>query len=720
MSDTRRRHLRPVPEDPAEGIPMGVSWEADTDPEPTTDQEVPEVPDTTGSPLEATRVYADTEPDGALTPAEATRADLTDRVKASIAATHTYALFAWSRRWETSMAYVMDPALRQEMIDQAEENLDQRRRQAAKKAGKALAPEDKRAAQRTVERLENRTVSELEVDARVLRARAARLAGRCAIPAAVIVGPVLLAASGVWAGLLIWPAAWGWLGLQGRALARAEFGATATEAPAIPPEEVTAAVPSPVRPPASPSPVDDRARALVEAASGAAVAATVLGATEDENRILKRLHSWNTEADKRGLTGVKPDAPTLDESGIGVVLHTTGKLTPADLRKKVPAVRALLGVPTDTSMDITPGKVGDQALLRIRTRTVARDLTWEPDRPGIGVDVDTGEDVELTPYHRMLIAGASRSGKTVLLRVLMAKVALDPNARLVLIDAKRVEAARWKHVARSASTPEGISSLVAELKHEMDDRYREIAATGNAFTPTPDRPRLVIVVDEGAEVISSDNRELQIMAGLRSLAMMGGEAEIHLWWCTQKPTMTGPGRGIDNAIAGQMTGARVCLRVTDPKEARTVLGEDATSKGWNAHELERAGLALVRDGARGPVPVAVWDLSDEQEVRALPARSLWKSAARLEAEEDLARADDEPADAGGDPAEVGEAAESGDWIGAQGTVMSTLQSLGPRTLAQLEKELDYSRTMIYNALKQLQAAGRVDQVSGRGSAWRAL
>ncbi|MEU5859333.1 FtsK/SpoIIIE domain-containing protein [Nocardiopsis dassonvillei] len=714
MSDPTTRHLHAVPDDPTQDVPVGVTWEADPaetaryervtqelrTPDDNEDQGVPEsepLPELEG------RVYGSDEPDNALSPAKATAADVTERLKASLEAGHTYALLAWTRRWDVAMDYVMDPALRTEMLDEAERDLDRKRVRAAKKATRMLNPAEKAAAEREKQRLESRVVSELEVDARVLAARTKRLMGRCAIPAVVIVGPVLLAASGVWVGLLAWPAAWGWLAVQGRAHARAELGTATTTA----------------------SPVEERARALVNAATTAAVAATVVGATDTENRILARLAKWDELAPKRGLDGITPGHPTLAETGMSVVLRTSGRLTPADLIKKTNPVRALLGVPTDIALDIIQGEQGDEALLRIRTRTPERNMTWRPGLDSIGVDVTTGQEVDLPVYHRMLIAGASRSGKTVLLRVLMAKVAQDPNACLVLIDAKRVEAARWKHVARTASSPQAISALTEELKHEMDDRYRMISATGDPLTPSPSRPRLVIVVDEGAEVIASDNKDLKIMSNLRSLAMMGGEAEMHLWWCTQKPTMTGAGAGIDNAIAGQMTGARVCLRVTTPTEGRTVLGEDANAAGWNPHALERAGLALVRDGARGPDPVAVWDMSSVDHIRALEPRDPWVSVARKEALADLAQDQEEreefdhdvdvDEDQDDDDVETGE-----DWIGAQGAVMSALKASGPRTMAQLEKDLDYSKTMIYNALKQLQGAGRVDQVGGRGSAWRAL
>lgn len=686
VHDTTPRHLRLVGDTEAtDGVDLGVTYHHD---DTTTDTDSGK-----GEPIEG-RLLTPSETTTALTPTKAGLEEINARLRAALEAANTYALLAWARWMDATTGYVMDPHLRQDMLDDAERALDDKRVRAAKQRTRALDPAKKAAAEREVERLKNRQVSELEVDARVLAARGKRLAARFMWPAAVVAGPVAVAVmGGPLACFLAWPAAWAWLALQGRAHARADLGTTATQ-------------------------LEEKARHLATATTPAPPApqGQTVGATDTENRILARLAEWPKRAPKRGLDGTTPGTPTLGETGLTVVVHTDGRLTPTDLIKKTPAVRALLGVPTDTAMDIVQGDQGDEALLRIRTRTPARDMTWHPGKTGIGIDVTTGEEVDLETYHRMLIAGASRSGKTVMLRVLMAKVAQDPNARLILIDAKRVEAARWKHVARTASTAEGISSLMGEIKHEMDERYREIAATGDPLTPSPDRPRMVIVVDEGAEVITMEDKETPIMANLRSLAMMGGEAEMHLWWCTQKPTMTGPGRGIDNAIAGQMTGARVCLRVTDPKESRTVLGEDANASGWNPHELERAGLALIRDGERGPDPVAVWDMSSVEHIRALDPREPWVSSARKEALADLAAAeevapDEEEEEEGGD-----------DWIGAQGAVMAALQSSGPRTAPQLAEMLakEYSKSRINEALKELQAAGRVTKSGGYGAAWRAL
>ena len=58
----------------------------------------------------------------------------------------------------------------------------------------------------------------------------------------------------------------------------------------------------------------------------------------------------------------------------------------------------------------------------------------------------------------------------------------------------------------------------------------------------------------------------------------------------EKPTMTGAGYGIDSQIAAQIT-VRAALYLSTATESRTVFGDDATEKGWDAHELPERGHA---------------------------------------------------------------------------------------------------------------------------------
>jgi S-DNA-T family DNA segregation ATPase FtsK/SpoIIIE len=111
------------------------------------------------------------------------------------------------------------------------------------------------------------------------------------------------------------------------------------------------------------------------------------------------------------------------------------------------------------------------------------------------------------------------------------------------------------------------------------------------------------------------------MENLRTLARMARAAEIILIWATQKPTMDRNG-GIDPQISAQIT-YRAALALSTSGESRVVFGEDATEKGWHAHELPMPGVAMLRSGPKAkPHPINTRAFSPA-DVIALPNRPIW-------------------------------------------------------------------------------------------------
>ncbi|MFD3476993.1 FtsK/SpoIIIE domain-containing protein [Streptomyces sp. NPDC058695] len=364
---------------------------------------------------------------------------------------------------------------------------------------------------------------------------------------------------------------------------------------------------------------------------------TGLKPTAEETALLKRLQPqhWKEHAEQRGLDGTFTGRPKLTEAGIVCAVRLDGKWTASKLRAAEDHVRALLGARTELPMQIKAGKQGGWAELLLRTRSAADgdDLKWTPERRSIGVDTVTGEQVTVPLGERLLIAGRSGAGKSVASRPLLFDASEGATNALVLIDLKMVEGRLWDHRARVASTPRQVIDVVDELETEMLERLAVLPKGQDTWTPTPERPRITVVVDEGAEVMSAatkvpyetegaDGKTAMVkrsaLPGLESLARMGRAACIDLWWMTQKPTIDD---GIPKQIAPQI-GVSICLAVRTPAEARVVLGEDAQAKGWNADELPVPGVALIRDGKRKSDPVQVRYM-DKTVVIALPDRTPW-------------------------------------------------------------------------------------------------
>ncbi|MFF7830491.1 MarR family transcriptional regulator [Streptomyces rochei] len=368
---------------------------------------------------------------------------------------------------------------------------------------------------------------------------------------------------------------------------------------------------------------------------------TGLKPTAEESALLKRLQPqhWKEHAEQRGLAGTLTGRPRLTEAGIVCAVRLDGTWTTTKLRSAEDHIRALLGARTSLRMQVKAGKQGGWAELILRTRSAADgdDLTWTPERRSLGIDTVTGEQVTVPLGERLLIAGRSGAGKSVASRPLLYDASEGATNALVIIDLKRVEGRLWDHRARVASTPHEVIDVTDELETEMLDRLSILPKGQDTWTPTPDRPRITVVVDEGAEVMTAaDGVPYEVEAGegktrtvkrsalpaLESIARMGRAACIDLWWMTQKPTIND---GIPKQIAPQI-GVSICLAVRTPAEARVVLGEDAQAKGWNADELPVPGVALIRDGKRKPDPVKVRYM-DKSVVIALPDRTPWSRSA---------------------------------------------------------------------------------------------
>jgi S-DNA-T family DNA segregation ATPase FtsK/SpoIIIE len=247
--------------------------------------------------------------------------------------------------------------------------------------------------------------------------------------------------------------------------------------------------------------------------------------TKEERRILARLQvkHWREHADGRGLADTLPGKARLTEAGIVAAVRCTGTMTPGKLRKAEDNVRALLGLRAELRLAVR-ARTGDWAELRIATRSAADtiDSRWTADAVGIGVDTVTGRTVDIPLDARLLVAGASGSGKSWSLRPLMAKAQLAADAHLVFIDGKGEEAdGPWAGICRTAVEPEEIAAVVRELHHEMNRRRVEMKRRGISVW---DGDTLYVVVDEGRVVETGSHDEL-VAAG-------GRYAEMYDTWAS--------------------------------------------------------------------------------------------------------------------------------------------------------------------------------------------
>lgn len=363
----------------------------------------------------------------------------------------------------------------------------------------------------------------------------------------------------------------------------------------------------------------------------------------EERRLAERLDPsyWVQHADERGLSGTVPSPVEVTPAGLVTHVRLDGRWKPSAFKAKHEEIRAMLGARTDLRMEIKAGSHGDRATITLRTRSAADGIElsgWKPGDPW-GVDTVTGEPVMVPLGRRMLIAGTSGSGKSWSTRALLAEASEAPDHRLVVIDPKRVEAINWQHRARTAIGIEDVLDVTDELVEEMHERLELIPRGQDVIAISPERPRITVFVDEGAEVITMARRKRakgseddpgdpdwsRIMENLGTLARMARAAEIILIWATQKPTMDAKG-GIDPQISAQIT-YRAALALSTSGESRVVFGEDATEKGWHAHELPMPGVAMLRSGPKAPPNPIRTRAFSPADVIALPDRPIWHRGA---------------------------------------------------------------------------------------------
>jgi DNA segregation ATPase FtsK/SpoIIIE-like protein len=243
---------------------------------------------------------------------------------------------------------------------------------------------------------------------------------------------------------------------------------------------------------------------------------------------------------------------------------------------------------------------------------------WDP--VPLGLD-EHGETVTVGLAERnMLLGGEPGAGKSAALSMLIATAALDPAARLWLLDGKLVELAAWAPCAErlvGANVGEAIELLEA-VRDAMEDRYRQLLA-GGLRKITRELPLHCVVCDELAFYLMAEDRKQRARFSelLRDIIARGRAAGIITLAATQKPSAD-----VVPSALRDLFGFRLALRCTTPQASDTILGQGWASQGHNASTIapgERGvGYLLAEDGL--PVRLRTFYLSDSELAR-LAARA---------------------------------------------------------------------------------------------------
>jgi S-DNA-T family DNA segregation ATPase FtsK/SpoIIIE len=282
-----------------------------------------------------------------------------------------------------------------------------------------------------------------------------------------------------------------------------------------------------------------------------------------------------------GDTSSTAPATRLRTAGLGTVAATAHARSLALLRDPEDGIADDARLPRHVGFLTMIEPLGARPAHEISERWHA--AAHRPPRTPVGVAADGFVDIDLVrdgPHG--LLAGTTGSGKSELLRTLVAGLALHtPPCRLaiVLVDYKGGATfdalVRLPHVVGVVTDLDGqladraLRSLHAELRRrEAVLREHGVADVSTLHERCPDArlPRLLVVIDEFAALVAEQPDFLHALVGV---AQRGRSLGVHLLLATQRPN------GVISDDIRANTDLRIALRLLDRSDAIDVVG-DAT------------------------------------------------------------------------------------------------------------------------------------------------
>jgi DNA segregation ATPase FtsK/SpoIIIE, S-DNA-T family len=211
----------------------------------------------------------------------------------------------------------------------------------------------------------------------------------------------------------------------------------------------------------------------------------------------------------------------------------------------------------------------------------------------LGRDVaGRAQAVDLAKMPHLLIAGATGSGKSVMVNALITSLlchATPNEVRLILMDLKRVELAAYNdlpHLLAPVITEPGhAKSALRWAASEMERRYQALARASSrnvksyneSRTDPDDRmPYIVVVIDELADLMMREGKNVE--DPIVRLAQKARATGIHLVLATQRPSV--------NVVTGLIKAnfpSRIAFAMASQIDSRTILdapgAEDLIGRG---------------------------------------------------------------------------------------------------------------------------------------------
>jgi S-DNA-T family DNA segregation ATPase FtsK/SpoIIIE len=243
-----------------------------------------------------------------------------------------------------------------------------------------------------------------------------------------------------------------------------------------------------------------------------------------------------------------------------------------------------------------PGKsavgveIPNKAIATVRLRDVLSSpevkQKTEPLTFVLGRDVTgTPMTTDLAKMPHMLIAGATGSGKSVMINALLTSLLYrnsPEEIKLILVDPKRVELGLYNDIPHLLTPvivePEKCISALKWAVAEMERRYKLLAEVGNrniveynTAHKEDAMPYIVIVIDELADLMVLAAADVETL--IVRLAQMARAVGIHLVLATQRPSVD-----VITGIIKANIPARLAFSVASQIDSRTILDQMGAEK----------------------------------------------------------------------------------------------------------------------------------------------
>lgn len=174
----------------------------------------------------------------------------------------------------------------------------------------------------------------------------------------------------------------------------------------------------------------------------------------------------------------------------------------------------------------------------------------------------------MTAQPHLLIAGATGSGKSVVINGIIATALHSPPSKVqfILIDPKRVELvqyARLPHTLKYASEPGDMLDALNLAMQLTEKRYKQMQ---RAKLRKYNGGDIYVIIDEFADLMTTQRRTIQPL--IQRLAQIGRAAKVHIILATQTPIA----KVLPTEIKCNFD-SRFGLRTRSAQDSRNIIGK---------------------------------------------------------------------------------------------------------------------------------------------------